>query len=175
MNNDWENNDWEITIHKTAFEYLKFKQNYDAIHFLEKSSLSLYENDDGFSSYGPSYYELNVKVPMNLKESYNGDIEEKIIEAYDEALGSNAYLQDIYVEIKKITNSEDYSFHSDGESIEIGPRYEYDVVLSFAGEDRDYVEAVANQLLYDKIKVFYDNFETVGNWGKDLYIEPVKI
>ncbi|HEY0427493.1 MAG TPA: TIR domain-containing protein [Pyrinomonadaceae bacterium] len=45
---------------------------------------------------------------------------------------------------------------------------EYDVALSFAGEDRPYVETVA-QLLRDKeIKVFYDNFNKVTLWGRNL-------
>lgn len=45
----------------------------------------------------------------------------------------------------------------------------YDVTLSFAGEDRDYVEKVANTLHEIGIKVFYDNFEQVDLWGKNLY------
>lgn len=46
---------------------------------------------------------------------------------------------------------------------------EYDVVLSFAGEDRVYVENVATILKNNGIKVFYDNFEKVNLWGKNLY------
>lgn len=46
--------------------------------------------------------------------------------------------------------------------------YKYDVTLSFAGEDRDYVEKVAQTLLDNEVKVFYDKFEEVDLWGKDL-------
>ena len=46
--------------------------------------------------------------------------------------------------------------------------YKYDVTLSFAGEDREYVEKVAQILIDEKIKVFYDKFEEVDLWGKDL-------
>lgn len=46
---------------------------------------------------------------------------------------------------------------------------EYDVALSFAGEDRDYVEDVAKNLESAGIHVFYDKFEEVDLWGKDLY------
>ncbi len=46
--------------------------------------------------------------------------------------------------------------------------YKYDVCLSFAGQDRDYVEKVAAILKENDIKVFYDKFEQVGLWGKDL-------
>lgn len=45
---------------------------------------------------------------------------------------------------------------------------QYDVALSFAGEDRGYVEAVATVLQEIGVEVFYDRFETVELWGKDL-------
>lgn len=50
-----------------------------------------------------------------------------------------------------------------------GVSYEYDVCLSFAGEQRDYVEAVARELRGAGIRVFYDDFERVSLWGRDLY------
>lgn len=45
----------------------------------------------------------------------------------------------------------------------------YHVALSFAGEDRDYVEKVANDLRDQGVDVFYDKFEETKLWGKDLY------
>jgi len=47
--------------------------------------------------------------------------------------------------------------------------YEYDVALSFAGENRNYVEGVALSLKRRNIKVFYDLFEETNLWGKNLY------
>src|SRR5882724_7847096 len=47
--------------------------------------------------------------------------------------------------------------------------YEYDVALSFAGEDREYVSEVAAILRSLGLRVFYDEFEQVKLWGKDLY------
>ena len=44
----------------------------------------------------------------------------------------------------------------------------YEVVFSFAGEDREYVERVAGVLREHHVKVFYDKFEEVALWGKDL-------
>ena len=44
----------------------------------------------------------------------------------------------------------------------------YDVSLSFAGEDRQYVESVANVLRARGIRVFYDKFEKTSLWGKNL-------
>jgi hypothetical protein len=44
----------------------------------------------------------------------------------------------------------------------------YDVVLSFAGEDRRYVQRVAACLKRKGVRVFYDGFEEAALWGKDL-------
>jgi len=46
----------------------------------------------------------------------------------------------------------------------------YDIALSFAGEDRPYVEKVAEILKQREINVFYDSFEEANLWGKDLYV-----
>lgn len=45
----------------------------------------------------------------------------------------------------------------------------YHVALSFAGEDRSYVEKVAKQLASNGVDVFYDRFEEANLWGKNLY------
>lgn len=47
--------------------------------------------------------------------------------------------------------------------------YYYDVALSFAGEDRAYVEECANILGALGIRVFYDSYEQSELWGKDLF------
>jgi len=44
----------------------------------------------------------------------------------------------------------------------------YEIALSFAGEDRSFVDEVARQLQKMGVKVFYDHFETVTLLGKDL-------
>jgi hypothetical protein len=44
----------------------------------------------------------------------------------------------------------------------------YEVVLSFAGEDREYVEKVAEILRANEVSIFYDNFEEASLWGKNL-------
>src|SRR2546430_17441156 len=46
---------------------------------------------------------------------------------------------------------------------------EFDVALSFAGEDRQYVERVATALRERRVKVFYDEFMLVELWGIDLF------
>lgn len=47
--------------------------------------------------------------------------------------------------------------------------YEYDVALSFAGEDREFVENCAEILRSLNINVFYDNYEKEVLLGKNLY------
>lgn len=44
----------------------------------------------------------------------------------------------------------------------------YEIALSFAGEDRAFVEAVAKDLRARGVRVFYDAFEQVDLLGKDL-------
>jgi len=47
--------------------------------------------------------------------------------------------------------------------------YIYDVALSYASENREYVKDVATFLKEFGVRVFYDKFETVETWGKNLY------
>ena len=47
--------------------------------------------------------------------------------------------------------------------------FTYDVALSFAGEQRAYVQKVAVALRRRGIRPFYDDYEQATLWGKDLY------
>ena len=47
---------------------------------------------------------------------------------------------------------------------------EYDVALSFAGEDRKYAEELAVLLNSGGYKPFYDEYEQAVLWGKNLYV-----
>lgn len=48
--------------------------------------------------------------------------------------------------------------------------YSYDVAISFAGENREFAEAVANGLKKSGVNVFYDNFYASELWGEDLSV-----
>jgi hypothetical protein len=48
--------------------------------------------------------------------------------------------------------------------------FEFDVALTFAGEDRPYVREVAKILRKMGLKVFYDEFSKGRLWGQDLYV-----
>jgi tetratricopeptide (TPR) repeat protein len=47
--------------------------------------------------------------------------------------------------------------------------FRYDVVLSFAGEDRASAEDLAHRLAALGLSVFYDDFERASLWGQNLY------
>lgn len=51
----------------------------------------------------------------------------------------------------------------------------YDVVISFAGEDREIASAIAENLVMKGITVFYDEYEQANLWGKDLYAHLTKV
>jgi len=51
----------------------------------------------------------------------------------------------------------------------------YQIGLSFAGEDRPFVDAVARALLAREVRVFYDTFEESELWGKNLYQHLVSV
>lgn len=51
----------------------------------------------------------------------------------------------------------------------IEQEYQYDVAISYAGENRQVAEELATSLKKRNIRVFYDNFEQAELWGKNLY------
>lgn len=54
-------------------------------------------------------------------------------------------------------------------------QYEYDIALSFAGEDREIVQTLAAYLTKNGAHVFYDRYEQADLLGKDLYQHFQKI
>jgi hypothetical protein len=53
--------------------------------------------------------------------------------------------------------------------------FEYEVAISFAGEQRDAAEAIAKLLKAARVSVFYDKDEKANLWGKDLYVHLSEI
>jgi len=55
------------------------------------------------------------------------------------------------------------------------PAHEFDVAMSFAGDDRGFVEAVVTQLQRSGVRVFYDDDQTTAMWGADLieYLDQI--
>ena len=46
--------------------------------------------------------------------------------------------------------------------------YEFDIALSYAGEQQAFVERVAEELDYRGIRVYFDKFDQANLWGTDL-------
>ena len=55
------------------------------------------------------------------------------------------------------------------------PEPEYAVALSFAGEQRQYVEAVHSELTKNGVRAFYDVADEVNLWGKNLAEELQRV
>jgi|GEM_PF-2276532 len=49
-------------------------------------------------------------------------------------------------------------------------KLKFDIALSFAEEDRPFVDKVARYLKEKNLRVFYDKDEMIDSWGKDLYV-----
>ena len=47
--------------------------------------------------------------------------------------------------------------------------FDYDVALTYAGEDRAYVEQIATRLRELGVRLFYDEYVAAELWGSDLY------
>lgn len=45
--------------------------------------------------------------------------------------------------------------------------FRYDLAISFAGEDREFAQFIADSLKAD-IRIFYDKYESADLWGADL-------
>lgn len=164
------NRKWEDSIHQTAFTYLKYYDLSDALELLKKSNLILESSSDVWYDGDRELtgWHLYIQVPMEYYHEFTSEVQDVVSEAYAESFGSYDYLREIHVEIKKITDSE-FHFNFQDRMAMLGKKYDYDVAFSFAGEDREYVEKVADCLRYTNVRVFYDRFKTVENWGKDLY------
>lgn len=59
--------------------------------------------------------------------------------------------------------------------MQLNEYFEYEVAISFAGEQRGAAEAIAKLLKAAGVTVFYDRDEKADLWGKDLYLHLSEI
>ncbi|MFZ2958376.1 MAG: TIR domain-containing protein [Candidatus Ozemobacteraceae bacterium] len=71
--------------------------------------------------------------------------------------------------ISKIQNQHNLGNFQGGTNSLTKEKILYDIAISFAGEDRVVAEEIAEKLKIQGVKVFYDDFEKVDLWGKNLY------
>lgn len=83
-------------------------------------------------------------------------------------LGENT-LDDLYLTMKKSDTKPDISsLYSDN-------NFEYDVALSFAGEQRPFMESLSYMLKAHGVRVFLDTDESASLWGENLVDELFNI
>lgn len=69
----------------------------------------------------------------------------------------------------------DDSKKTEGNKVNIPLNYEYDIVVSFAGEDREIVRQYCDVLISTGLRVFYDEYGQVKLWGENLYEKLIDI
>lgn len=109
----------------------------------------------------PINYQLYQEIYGQWALSRNKSLKEKNKKLQEES----KKLQEKISEIEgKLSDLKKQKVPTSGEQ-----KFLYDIAISFAGEDRVFASKIANSLLDRGIKVFYDDFEKDGLWGKDLY------
>jgi len=137
------------------------KEKYDNLlkhlHNSQKFEGSQLDIPSGIEFYGRLYF-----ISFEEMQFYLRELQRKSLIDYDEHANITQFtfygLE--YVDTLKKSSAFDMNMFTKP-SFQIG--------LSFAGEDRAYVEAVAEELKALGVSVFYDNYEKVDLWGKDLY------
>jgi TIR domain len=97
-------------------------------------------------------------------ESVVGDLVEERVNRAEAALHD---LEDRGFRIRRDADSTEDD-QDDGHSGGGSNEYRFDVALSFAGEQREYVEDVAVALRAARVEVFYDGFAEDELWGHEL-------
>lgn len=106
---------------------------------------------------GPEFCDVHMSQIMRNNNNYLLDLV-KVISDTEDIAG-----QDIEVSKKILSPNK-------ARLLEDESQFDYEVALSFAGEDRRYAEELARALQARNVKVFYDAFEKAKLWGEDLFV-----
>jgi len=87
---------------------------------------------------------------------------EALVQAFNEELRNDRF------EMKKTGDISGRAIYKLTSTDHDGIGNAYEVVLSFAGDDRKYVDEVAQILKTNDVSLFYDTYEEVTLWGKNL-------
>lgn len=146
----WEQENWDNSINLP--EYLRiFKTSIEKRQLQNKDVEFIEIEYDGGGEFHVWYYVFPTEV--NLGKLYN-----QVAEIHKQVTATTSMLlQEIETQVRNTINH-----------IETNAP-DYDIALSFAGEDREYVDIVANTLHQLGVKVFYDKYEEADLWGR-IYI-----
>jgi hypothetical protein len=87
------------------------------------------------------------------------------IEIFNAKLATDGYKLDV---ISHLSERPIYQARKISSANSDNRQLKFDIALSYAGEDREYVEEVAAYLNQQNVKFFYDKYEEANLWGEDL-------
>ena len=108
---------------------------------------------------------LGFQREWRSADSYDSELE-AIVRRFQEAKGHPNVDGYVGPRTRKLIVRELLAIHFD--FADLLETFEYDVALSFAGEDRAYADALAGILKAGHIRVFYDAYEPADLWGRNL-------
>lgn len=126
---------------------------------LLSSRLNLIDSDD-------KTFKKFLETRLHPLVVYNAEEAEELAKNFNQHLRNDGYILKV---TSHISGKPIYSIISLDENTQYTEDSTvYEIVLSFAGEDRQYVEKVAEYLRSKDVSCFYDRYEDVTLWGKDL-------
>gem|GEM_PF-3179131 len=97
----------------------------------------------------------------------------KTIERIDECIDKNAITEKDYFYLQKTRfkalKDIDFDAKFDIFMKDHNVKFEFDLAISFAGEDREIAKEISEALKNRGYRIFYDEYEKSKMWGKDLY------
>ena len=140
------------------------KNDITFIDLTEKTEIKKYINDPNNKFTSTAYWDLIY----SYNNTYKGQIyfgitrENRVFMSKESLMLLNSYL----IGFREETMNQKNTLNT-----QIKEELKYDVVLSFAGEQRNYVEEVSKYLEENNINYFYDENNKAELWGKNLIEE----
>ncbi|MBU7048055.1 MAG: tetratricopeptide repeat protein, partial [Theionarchaea archaeon] len=148
------NNIEELKDCKDLFSQFEFRRDFQLINSLDNflQDLKDYQNLETIPLEKKEELMRMIQPFYTLNEMITGELSRKAL--YEMSIPSPPWLE----EKRQSTNLKEEQSES----------FEYDLALSFAGEDREIAEELAAKLQEKDVIVFYDNFYKSELWGKEL-------
>jgi hypothetical protein len=130
----------------------QIKREYDdSVKYITRDYVVLQKNCEAFNS--------------NLKSSIVHIINSK----KEQQINKNNFLTTLGIPVKKEEKKDIPIPVENKENKKVKTQINYDLAISFAGEDRQIAEDIANELKLLGYEIFYDKYEQANLWGKNLY------
>lgn len=146
------------------WQHMVRNSDWDEKYLLHERLDLLHCNDEQFKAFvATCVHPIVIRVPENAT---------KLASELNQFLQSDGFRLEVTRKVSHKPVYEVVSLVTPGQQADEDT---FEVVFSFAGEDRDYVEKVASFLVGRGIRVFYDRYEEVTLWGKDLAVHLDKV